>query len=140
MKVLVDTNILLDVALQRDPHLADSDGAVRWCESHPGDAFIAWHSVSNSYYLLAKRLDDASARDFIKALLDMFEVAEQTRRPPNSRCTCRSRISTTRFKRSRRSPWARMSSSPGTNPTMRDRRFPHRPPGSFSLRLDRELV
>jgi len=76
MKVLVDTNILLDVALQRDPHLADSDGAVRWCESHPGDAFIAWHSVSNSYYLLAKRLDDASARDFIKALLDMFEVAE----------------------------------------------------------------
>lgn len=76
MKVFVDTNLLLDVALQRAPHLADSDGVLKWCEAHPGHAFIAWHSVSNLYYLLEKQLDDTSARQFLTTLLDIFEVAE----------------------------------------------------------------
>lgn len=76
MKIFVDTNILLDVALQREPHLAGSDRVVKWCEAHPRHAFIAWHSVSNVYYLLQKQLDDTSAREFITTLLDVFEVAE----------------------------------------------------------------
>jgi predicted nucleic acid-binding protein len=76
MKVFVDTNILLDVALQRAPHLADSDRVMKWCEAHPGYAFIAWHTVSNLYYLLEKQLDDAAAREFITTLVDVFEVVE----------------------------------------------------------------
>lgn len=76
MKILVDTNILLDVALQREPHLVDSDRVLKWCDLHPGHAFIAWHSVSNVYYLLEKQLDDTSAREFVTTMLDVFEVAE----------------------------------------------------------------
>lgn len=76
MKILVDTNILLDVAQQRAPHLADSDRVLKWCEAHPGNGFIAWHSISNVYYILEKQLGDASARQFITIMLEDLEVAE----------------------------------------------------------------
>ena len=76
MKALIDTNVLLDVALQRAPHLADSDRVIKWCEAHPGHGFIAWHSISNIYFILEKQLDDASARQFITTLLDICEVVE----------------------------------------------------------------
>lgn len=75
MKILVDTNLLLDVALQREPFLADSDRVLKWCETHPGHGFVAWHSISNSYYLLRKALGDVCARQFIATLLDLVEVA-----------------------------------------------------------------
>lgn len=76
MKILVDTNILLDVAQQRAPHLADSDRVLKWCEAHPGNGFIAWHSIPNVYYILEKQLGDASARQFITIMLEDLEVAE----------------------------------------------------------------
>jgi predicted nucleic acid-binding protein len=76
MKALVDTNVLLDVALQRAPFVAGSDGVVRWCEANPGHGFVAWHSVSNIYYMLNKQLGGAAARQFIAGMLGIFEVAE----------------------------------------------------------------
>jgi predicted nucleic acid-binding protein len=75
MKILVDTNILIDVAQQREPHLVDSDRVLKWCEAHPGSAFIAWHSISNLYYVLRKPLGDAATRQFIAVMLDFLEVA-----------------------------------------------------------------
>jgi predicted nucleic acid-binding protein len=75
MKALVDTNVLLDVALQRQPFLTDSDTVVKWAQSHPGQGFVAWHSISNIYYIVQKELGDAEARQFIGTLLDIFEVA-----------------------------------------------------------------
>lgn len=76
MKALIDTNVLLDVAQQRMPHLADSDRVMKWCEANPGHGFIAWHSISNVYYVLRKAIDDASARQFITTLLDLCDVVE----------------------------------------------------------------
>lgn len=76
MKILVDTNILLDVAQQRAPFLADSDGALKWCETHPGHGFIAWHSISNVYFILEKHVSDTFARQFITTMLDILDVAE----------------------------------------------------------------
>ena len=75
MKVLIDTNVLLDVALHRPAFFSASDRVVRWCENHRGRGFIAWHTVSNLYYILRKSLGDEAARGFIATTLDIVEVA-----------------------------------------------------------------
>lgn len=43
MRVLLDTDILLDVALERAPHAADSAAVLRWVESG-GAAALAWRA------------------------------------------------------------------------------------------------
>lgn len=75
MRVLVDTNVLLDVALMRPPFFAESDGVVNWCQHNQGGGVIAWHTVSNLYYILKRAQDDAAARGFIETVLEIFEVS-----------------------------------------------------------------
>jgi len=68
-RFLVDTDVLLDVALQRKGFYSESAKVLRWAENG-GEAAIAWHSISNCAYLLK---DDG--RKFLKLLLSIVEVA-----------------------------------------------------------------
>jgi predicted nucleic acid-binding protein len=70
VKILIDTNILLDVALRREPFFADSAGVLDWAELNPKQAAIAWQSVSNLAYLVKR-----DARSFLADLLAFVEVA-----------------------------------------------------------------
>ena len=70
MRILIDTDVLLDVALGREPWLSDSGAAVAWAVDHPGAAAIAWHTVANIAYLAPD-----SARGFLADLLAAVEVA-----------------------------------------------------------------
>jgi predicted nucleic acid-binding protein len=69
MKVLLDTDLLLDVALRRGEFFAGSAAVLRWAESDPGRAAVAWHSLANLSYLLRP-----DARSFIRELLEFLEV------------------------------------------------------------------
>lgn len=69
MKALLDTDILLDVALARAPHVEASAEVLRWAESG-GDAAVAWHSLTNCAYLLKD-----SGRSFLEPLLELVTVA-----------------------------------------------------------------
>jgi predicted nucleic acid-binding protein len=74
VKILVDTNVLLDVGLSRPGFAGEGEAVFRWSAVHPGDAFIAWHSLSNVYYILRKQEGKERAREFVAILLDIFEV------------------------------------------------------------------
>ena len=74
MKVLLDTDVLLDVALARVPHVVASEAMLEWCEAHPAATFVAWHSLSNVYYVLRPKRGAAVARQFIQELLEYAEV------------------------------------------------------------------
>lgn len=69
MRVLIDTDVLLDVALARKPHVDDSADVLRWAESS-GDAAVAWHSLTNCAYLLR-----GSGCTFLAKLLRIVQVA-----------------------------------------------------------------
>ena len=69
MRILIDTDVLLDVALNRPDFVAASQGVLRWAEAEPGQAAVAWHSLSNVAYLTE------SPRDFLRQLLEFVEVA-----------------------------------------------------------------
>lgn len=69
MKLLIDTDVLLDVALNRAPHAAHGAETLRWTEKNQS-AFITWHSIANCAYLLK---DDH--RRFLELLMSFASVA-----------------------------------------------------------------
>lgn len=69
MKALIDTDVLLDVALSREPHARDSAAVLRWAEAG-GSALVAWHSLPNCAYLL-----EGGGRPFLERLLRLVQVA-----------------------------------------------------------------
>jgi predicted nucleic acid-binding protein len=69
VRILIDTDVLLDVALLRAPHAEHSAAVLRWAEAG-GDAAVAWHSLANCAYLLKAR-----GRLFLSELVEVVEVA-----------------------------------------------------------------
>jgi len=74
LKILVDTDVLLDVALDRKAFVDESSAIVEWCQRTPGSALIAWHTVSNIYYILRVARSDAKGREFVADLLRFMDV------------------------------------------------------------------
>jgi predicted nucleic acid-binding protein len=70
MRVLIDTDVLLDVALNREPFVRDSRQVLRWAQDEPRQAAVGWHSLSNLAYLTGP-----TARDFIRDLTEFVEIA-----------------------------------------------------------------
>ena len=61
--ILLDGDVLLDVALDRQPHAAPSSALLNLLERRTRMAFVSWHTISNCYYVLrrARSADDARA-------------------------------------------------------------------------------
>ena len=73
--MLLDTDLLIDVALDRRPHSGHSSELLNRVERGPQRAFVAWHTLSNFYYLVRPAHGDADARDFISELVRFVAVA-----------------------------------------------------------------
>ena len=73
--ILLDTDVLIDVALDRHPHADPAAELLDRIEHGAEAAFIAWHSVANFYYLVAPALGGVNARDFIGDLTRFVAVA-----------------------------------------------------------------
>ena len=73
--ILLDTDVLVDVALDRLPHAGPASELLDRIEHGSQSAYIAWHSVSNLYYLVAPSHGGVSARDFIVELTRFVSVA-----------------------------------------------------------------
>ena len=73
--MLLDTDVLIDVALDRRPHAGPSSELLEQVERGPRRAFVAWHTLSNFYYLVTSARGDADTRDFITELVRFVAVA-----------------------------------------------------------------
>lgn len=73
--ILLDTDVLIDVALDREPHVRDSGRLLELLESRPRMAFVAWHTLSNFHYLLRPARGGASVRSFLVDLARFVSVA-----------------------------------------------------------------
>jgi predicted nucleic acid-binding protein len=78
MRVLLDADILIDVALDRAPHAEPSAALLDELERRPGTAFIAWHTASNFYYLVAPTRGRKGTREFLLDLTDFVDVSPTT--------------------------------------------------------------
>jgi predicted nucleic acid-binding protein len=75
LKVLIDTDVLMDVALGREVFGPDSRALLEWCQHQPQATFVAWHSISNLFYLLSAARSPSFARSFLGGLLKFAFVA-----------------------------------------------------------------
>jgi predicted nucleic acid-binding protein len=73
--ILLDTDVLLDVALDRAPHADASSDLLRLVERRGPMAFVAWHTLSNLYYLLRSSGGASRTRAFLRDLTAFVTVA-----------------------------------------------------------------
>ena len=73
--ILVDINVVLDVLLDRQPHVDAS--AVVWAavESHVSDGLLAAHAVTTIHYLIRKELGVSAAKRTVSAMMRVFGIA-----------------------------------------------------------------
>ncbi len=74
-RVLIDTNVVLDVLLERKPHLAASAAIWDAVESGSAEGYLAAHAITTIHYLAQKQLGTRRAKRVIASLLQVFGVA-----------------------------------------------------------------
>ena len=74
MRVLIDTNVILDVWLAREPFLKDSARILSAAETGLIAGIIAPTTVTTLYYLVKKLKGDFRARGLLQDLLSICEV------------------------------------------------------------------
>lgn len=73
MVLLFDTNIILDFILKREPFYEASTKVINLCvEKNDVYGFIAFHSISNIFYILKPLLPDANLRKEVIAEITRF--------------------------------------------------------------------
>lgn len=75
MNILIDTDILLDVALKRIPFFENSVKIINLVENHSLNGFVAWHSLSNFYYLVSSASGTKLTKQFLSDLLQFINVS-----------------------------------------------------------------
>lgn len=79
MKLVIDTNVVLDLLLNRAP-FADAAAAVfTQIESGAATACVCATTITTLHYLAEKAVGDTLARQHIRQLLTLLEVAPVTR-------------------------------------------------------------
>jgi predicted nucleic acid-binding protein len=73
--ILLDADVLLDVALGREPHLGPARDLLTLLEARRRSAFVAWHTLSNVYSLIRPLKGGDTARSFLSDLMGFVVVA-----------------------------------------------------------------
>jgi predicted nucleic acid-binding protein len=74
MNIFFDTNVLLDVALRREPHFARSHAVLSDAiQNHT--CFLSWHTISNIAYIMGKLEGEKNTFTFIKEITTVCMVA-----------------------------------------------------------------
>ena len=76
MKVLFDTNIILDVLLDRERFIELSASLVSLVETKVIEGYLCATTVTTIDYLVSKAYNRDQANIAIKKLLNIFQVAE----------------------------------------------------------------
>lgn len=75
MRILLDTNILLDY-LQRRKGFDDAEQILQECIQYKIDGYVAAHSIPNIFFILRKVYTEDERRDILADLTSFLSVAE----------------------------------------------------------------
>lgn len=79
MKIMCDTNIIIDVLLEREPFAEDSYNILSLCEEHKIDGYVSASSVTDIYYLVRKYTHSTElAYHAVGKLLEIIKVCGVT--------------------------------------------------------------
>lgn len=73
-RILIDTNILLDYLLTREPFYEDAKEIIHACVKGQVKGVIAAHSISNMFFILRKDYNEKERREVLLNLCLIFDV------------------------------------------------------------------
>jgi len=76
MKVLIDTNVILDVLCNRKDFVEDSLKIFKYCEAGRITGCISALSVPNIVYIMRKELDGKRIKEILTTLTSIFTVED----------------------------------------------------------------
>lgn len=79
MRILVDTNVVLDVLLARQPFLGPSAAVFGLVEQSRIDGLLCATTITTIDYLLCQGMPRPAAKDALRKLLNLFEIAPVNR-------------------------------------------------------------
>lgn len=75
MRVLFDTNVVLDVLFEREPHAHAAAQLMSLVDDGQIEGYLCATTVTTVHYLAAKALGPKSACSLVATLLDLFAIA-----------------------------------------------------------------
>lgn len=75
MRILIDANVILDVALERQPYLMLSEQALVYAEQGILKGYISASTFTDLYYVIRKARGREWALDFLVRLLTFCQIA-----------------------------------------------------------------
>ncbi|MBW6454535.1 MAG: PIN domain-containing protein [Trueperaceae bacterium] len=79
MRILVDTNVVLDVLMARRPHVDHALAVFALVDSGRVRGVLGATTITTVFYLAAKGVGVTQARAHVRSLLDLFDVASVDR-------------------------------------------------------------
>lgn len=76
MKILIDTNVILDVLYDRTDFVESSSKIWKLCEVEKIDGYISALSIPNIVYILRKELTPEKTQQIIEQLFMIFHIAD----------------------------------------------------------------
>jgi len=74
MRVVLDTNIILDIALKRETHFLDSSGVFMKIDGTVVYGFVTATTITDIYYIAKKEKGHQVSIDFISNLIEIIDV------------------------------------------------------------------
>jgi predicted nucleic acid-binding protein len=79
MKILFDTNVILDIMLLRKPFYKTASILIAEAELKRIKGYVCATTVTTIYYLVEKVLDQKEAKNKIENILNIFDICEVNR-------------------------------------------------------------
>ena len=76
MKLLIDTNVILDVLCNRPDFVEDASKIFKLCEIKKVDGYISALLVPNIVYIMRKELDSAKIKEILEKLSLIFTIVD----------------------------------------------------------------
>lgn len=77
LKILIDTNIILDWLLHREPFHSNAEYIVEKCMSGGVDGYLTAHMMSDLFYILRKKLIAEKRKELLIFLCDTMEIISE---------------------------------------------------------------
>jgi len=75
MKILLDTNVVIDVLLAREPFVSPAREIMALVEQKKVQGYICATSITTIHYLMQRSTDKTQADSLIVTLLELFDVS-----------------------------------------------------------------
>ena len=79
MRILIDTNIILDLIQNREPHCENASKIINSCVTGKNSGYLSSHSLSDLFFILRKDKSVSERKSLILHLCKFFKVVSEVK-------------------------------------------------------------